>query len=1397
MNRTKVMRGFHLVIALALTLSAGLPHVHADDTDVFFPANDDTSGQRNLLIILDNTANWSENSQKFETPTTGQAEVRAIKNAIANLDGLTSVGLMEFNNGGSASQPAGGFVRYHMRPMNDANKLALTNILDSIDANITDPNEKRPANTPYGDLFFDAYNYLSGGLAVFPGGVISGQPDAAAYDVVPSDFALPLTDANCGPTSIVFVTNPNSNGPARDTAENTARLALLASTAQMQYPNFTRSSGLATTTYLGATSGCFATTTDCTLTLSTSEYATQCSAVSSACACHSSVNVTTAESVTTFDDDSPTITVTNRYVTTVDPPPTVGSETTVVDSGVSTTVTTIRSNDTNTATSALSSCPAGQLRYSVSGITYETAPVSDNTVTTSATTSPAVTVCLKLTGSGAQTLPYATSCPEQTTTITSNSPASGQTTTVTTSWSNCAVPLLASQGGNCSASPGGSGSKTYTATGTKSVRTLVTNDSAPQTISDPPLGNTFSCYANSGSCSISDYTSPIAGSDPKNDCTDFNGGCTACTSPTTTTGVCPNGGNRFQVTGNVATSVVTPTTGSFPCSGGTCTLANLDEWARFLQKVGIGGRKINTHVIDVYKARPNDEHTALLLNTAKVGKGQYFSATSQSEIESALDQILDVVLDIDTTFAAPAVTVNTFNRLTNRDELYFALFKPVAEVKWDGNIKKYTLKQFSGVTKIADANNLEAVDVATGFFKSTAKSVWSDAVDGSEVSLGGAVAELGDATTGAFDTRETYTYTGADKPPAATVSPVDVSVDAHELISSNTTDPGDSGNITKAMVGLPSTAPYVDLTDILDWARGIDVDDTDLDGSITDARQSIGDPLHSQPVVITYKQTGTAPSIVADSTVYFGDNEGALHAVDTTTGEEIFAFTPKELLKNLYSYRNNLGDYKRRPYGLDGPITRRHKDLNSDLLVLNSDGNVQTTSSVEEFIHLYVGMRRGGRNYYSLDVTRRATPKLRWAIYGGSGSYIELGQTWSDAVVRKIKYKGATKDVIIFTGGYDPDADSFIKLKDSADQGRAVYIADADTGERLWWASSNVGITGDLPDLTLSSMKFSIPASPKVVDLDADGLADRIYVADSGGQIFRIILNAGHAAADTATNLATGSRIAMLSDADTAEASRTEANARRFFASPDVVLNEVNGVRFLAIAIGSGYRENPNNTTIEDRFYALKDPDFQKGPVNPLSIIESGTVPDPNPTGIRTLYDATDNVIGEGTTVGDGTGTAEVAQASLDAASGFYIKLLTKNSTTVDGVTTVTRTFRGEKIFTEPLTIGGNSFFASFTPNISSSACSVVPGQSRFYLLSVINGTPFVDYSNTSDPAKCATTSCDRDDRSVVLAQQGLPSDPALIFPSFGGGLVCIGSECNPAQFSNTVNKVHWLKRSD
>src|SRR5450830_132520 len=72
----------------------------AEDIDIFTGASAGTSQNPNILIVIDNTSNWSRQSQQWPGGNTqGQAEADAIKtvvNALGSKGTNVNIGLMEF-----------------------------------------------------------------------------------------------------------------------------------------------------------------------------------------------------------------------------------------------------------------------------------------------------------------------------------------------------------------------------------------------------------------------------------------------------------------------------------------------------------------------------------------------------------------------------------------------------------------------------------------------------------------------------------------------------------------------------------------------------------------------------------------------------------------------------------------------------------------------------------------------------------------------------------------------------------------------------------------------------------------------------------------------------------------------------------------------------------------------------------------------------------------------------------------------------------------------------------------------------------------------------------------------------------------------------------------------------
>lgn len=676
-------------------------------------------------------------------------------------------------------------------------------------------------------------------------------------------------------------------------------------------------------------------------------------------------------------------------------------------------------------------------------------------------------------------------------------------------------------------------------------------------------------------------------------------------------------------------------------------------------------RRVITHTIGF---AANTTANNFLNQLAVQSGGGFYKASDSTELLAAFQTILRSVKDINATFVSPGVAVNQLNRLTHRDDLYFALFKPAEGAIWPGNLKKYRL---DGDT-VLDQRGLNAVDSVTGFFAEESHSYWSVLSDGNDVREGGAASQLN-------ANRNFYVFDSAGG----------IASSGNRLHEDNT-------SITVDDLGLATEPdPEVLRQTLLKWARGVDVKDVDGDGDITDVRFQMGDPIHSQPVIVNYSAT--------DSAIFVATNHGVLHSIDAYTGEENFAVMPRELLPNVLDFYKDNSSFNH-IYGLDG-----------DMVLRESAGRT----------YLYLGMRRGGRNYYVFDVTAKTSPVLKFKIEGGSAGLEKLGQSWSRPTITKVNIGGSVKNVMIVGGGYDPEQDGrTVRAEDSI--GNAVFMFDADTGALLWHASNADA------DLNLSNMNYSIPGRISVIDRDNDGLADHMYVADLGGQLFRLDIYNGK----SGNEFIKGARLADFGGT-------TAENNRRFFYGPDVTEVALGDQIYYGVALGSGWRASPLDTVVNDRFYMLKDTGVFELDENGLYTLNTGVTE-------SSLYDATGHLLSSSDPTQSGLEAAKFAEKE-----GWYLNLTTD----------------GEKVLASPLIIDYKIFFTTYVPASSStSACAPPTGNSRAYLVNMFNGNAVDDLNQNN--------MLDGEDRYAQLKQTGIAPETKILIEEIVEPVVCLGTEC-------------------
>ena len=116
-----------LSLALSVALVATPPAlVNAEDIDLFVGSSTPSDATRpNVLIIIDNSANWSAANQHWPGGAKqGESELRSLRTVVGELTDNVNVGLMMFTPG-SGSNKDGGYPRFGVRQMTATNKAAL------------------------------------------------------------------------------------------------------------------------------------------------------------------------------------------------------------------------------------------------------------------------------------------------------------------------------------------------------------------------------------------------------------------------------------------------------------------------------------------------------------------------------------------------------------------------------------------------------------------------------------------------------------------------------------------------------------------------------------------------------------------------------------------------------------------------------------------------------------------------------------------------------------------------------------------------------------------------------------------------------------------------------------------------------------------------------------------------------------------------------------------------------------------------------------------------------------------------------------------------------------------------------------------------------------------------
>jgi type IV pilus assembly protein PilY1 len=689
-----------------------------------------------------------------------------------------------------------------------------------------------------------------------------------------------------------------------------------------------------------------------------------------------------------------------------------------------------------------------------------------------------------------------------------------------------------------------------------------------------------------------------------------------------------------------------------------------------------------------------------LTNSAHPDYGKYhFDAASADGLSQAVLDAVNSIISRTNSFTAPVVPVT---RTTSGNKIYMAFFKPLDQNFWEGNLTKFGL---SDANEIIGSDNQPAT-WPNGAMREDAQPYWAT-IDWADTSKSNGIDN---------SSRKIYTYLGT----------------ANALTDSANAFAIGNGNLTATILGNP-----VDVTvngdsvsgkdKVIQYIRGADVLDEDADGNNTANRAVItGDVLHSEPLVFTYQYADDS----AETLVFFGSNDGMLHAVldtsdpdidvsgdETHYGTEAWAFIPPDQLGRLKEM-------------IEGSTHQDYVDSSPKIYFHDVDADGRVDSDDGDKVILVCGLRKGGSSYFALDVTDSDAPEYLWRIGTSTDAtpdvvIAELGQSWSEPQFGVVKTtdEDTTGTAVFFIGaGYSADNSA----------GKAVLAVNVFTGAVV---------------KKYTAMSYSVASTVKVVDADHNGFVDKVYVGDLGGRMWRFgrFTDAeGNPLSfpDSDENINNWTaQILFTAPTYTIEST---TYTRKFFYPPSVTLEKGFDLVFTA----TGDRENAcDTTTAADRIYSIKDSHGTS------SFTETDLVDVTDPT------DATPNL---NQTDGD-------VDSNNYYDQGWFIRLVDNSGDS--------EVAEGEKVLAQGVAFYKTYYVTTFTPN--DDPC-VPGGNAKLYAIDYLTGAAVIKFTDTDGDGDKDLT------RSIVLGG-GIPSKPVTVITSAGQKLLISLGSTNPNADSQAI----------
>jgi Tfp pilus tip-associated adhesin PilY1 len=589
------------------------------------------------------------------------------------------------------------------------------------------------------------------------------------------------------------------------------------------------------------------------------------------------------------------------------------------------------------------------------------------------------------------------------------------------------------------------------------------------------------------------------------------------------------------------------------------------------------------------------------------GTEQYYPANSQEQVLEAFNIIFsDILSKIFTYTVVNLPTIRNMNT-SYEDRLYTAYFIPRGNPKWEGHLKAFRMPE-SGILDSAILDTAMIWDTHTQLYNMTQDERTRYII------RNGAMTSFGSILPAQWDT-----MLGIQNEP----NPDSMKLKLFKYIY------GDSNHA------------------------------------------NLGDIFHSSPLLIAkpnyfYEdddfrryRNGKGIERLNKRIVLAGSNDGLLHVIDDSTGNELYSIMFEDVIPDL---KDMLTTGHR--YFIDGEPTAADIWFPSAALDTFKDSSEWKTIAI-------VGKRQGGRAYNVLDLTDTYGPNYKFNFTSNMDTM--LGETWSRPMIYKTKINisgtnARDRFFAFFGGGYWNDSLKNNVYNDTTSNvGRAIYILNLFNMCNGDFSMSN-DLKGGYTRLTNASM-YPMPSAATVIDTNNDSRVDILYIGDVAGQLWKVDLT------DT-----TGSADSLIPQLIFATNSGGSADLTQpIFFAPAVTFDEQHR---LWVFFGTGDRAEPMKKKTKNWIVALYD--------NGLTTATK-----------KDLGDLV-NISADGATYNNTT----AGLGNFGWKYGFYDSDQARES---------------QKVFSSGLIVGETIYFTVFDPSVIIDICASATGCSYLYKFNAIN----------------------------------------------------------------------------